>query len=192
MTTMSEAYRYNDAAGHEKAVEAMRASDRCVFIVAEWLHGLGYSISVPAVTFAKRHEDWKHHADKGDLFIRHLKRPRGYAWHKVEVKGLTYDFTGAQDWPFRESMGFHSDQYIVCTKHQWDRADPKPVAYISLSRDREYAAILTTADTSSWRVEDVTHTRQDGRTQAKYITHPDQSSYVRVGARLPEGWEQGE
>ena len=56
---------------------------------------------------------------------------------RIEVKGLTTEFTNSQDWPFKN--------FMVCAKHSYDKTLPDPPScYYILNKTRTHAAIVKT------------------------------------------------
>lgn len=128
---------------HQKFLENLRASDRAVQRVAEWLESFGYEVMVNRLAEAPAHAQWQEYADRGDIVIR----------QRIEVKQISRAFTGPQDWPFGK-------KFIVCAKHSYDRARPKPYAYFIVSADGcHFACVDTTSTSRRWYVE----TRRDVR-----------------------------
>lgn len=127
---------------HEKFLEHLDASEEPVWLIARWLSGRGYSVQVPAASRANKREDWKDHVDSGDLYIS----------QRVEVKQLSVNFTSRSDWPYR-------DDFIVCAKHAYDNATPKPYTYIIVSADSSHAAAVMCLDSGKW----YTGIREDSR-----------------------------
>jgi len=82
------------------------------------------------------HKNWKSYADMGDISIA----------QRVEVKQLGVNFTNSDDFPF-------APKFIVCARHAWDNARPKPYAYIILSKDSQTAAIVYGSTHEHWGVE---------------------------------------
>lgn len=120
------------------------------------LNRRGYNVTIPTSTRAKTHGDWKSHADSGDLFIS----------QRVEVKQLSVNFTSADDWPFGR-------KFIVCAKHAFDRATPKPYSFIILSASGEYAAVVFATDSRDWTVETRTDRRYENVSQQFYLSPMD-------------------
>lgn len=120
---------------HEKFLTHLDASQECVWLAARWLRDRGHKVTVPPYTKAPTHAAWKSHADNGDLEIA----------RRIEVKGLSAQFTGAHDWPFQEGA-------IVCAKHAWDRANPKPYAFLQFAADRKTIAIVYANTYTHWVV----------------------------------------
>lgn len=137
---------------HQRFLQHLSESGGAVWEVAMMLQDRGYFVSVAPTSKAARHEDWKQHADQGDLFIS----------QRVEVKRLGVDFTGQEDWPF-------GDKFIVCAKHSFDRAFPRPYAYVILSSSGQYAATVFTSDCDKWTVEQRTDKRYENVSQEFYF-----------------------
>jgi hypothetical protein len=127
---------------HNKFLNHLDQSADAVWLVARLLNDRGYSVTVPNSSKAAQHSDWKNHADNGDLFIN----------QRVEVKKLSAEFTSAKDWPF-------GSKFIVCAKHAFDKARPKPFAYVILSKSANNAAVVFASTSNNW----ITEARKDSR-----------------------------
>jgi hypothetical protein len=128
---------------HEKFIENLTGSMDAVWNVAMWwLQSIGYPVTVNPQSLAPTREQWKEYADQGDLVIQ----------HRIEVKQISRAFTSAADWPFGR-------KFIVCARHSFDRAKPKPYAYIIVSADGLYYASVSVSTAERWYVE----TRADVR-----------------------------
>jgi len=86
-----------------------------------------------------------------------------FVHQRVEVKQLSANFTGAKDWPF-------GCKFIVCAKHAFDRARPKPYALVILSASGEHAAVVFASDARSWTVETRCDRRYESVTQEFYFS----------------------
>jgi hypothetical protein len=104
---------------------------------------------MPRATSAPTREEWASHADDGDLYVN--------GW-RIEVKKLSATFTCAEDWPF-------GAKFIVCAKHAWENANPKPTGFIYLSANASHIAIVYGAHCHNWRVEKRKDSRYIGETQ---------------------------
>lgn len=138
-------------ANHQRFLSHLRESVDGVFFAAKWLHSLGYDVTVKPTTEAATHDQWKQHADGGDIFIS----------QRIEVKKLGYYFSETE-WPFGKD-------FIVCAKHQYDRAKPKPYAYIYVSKDENCVAVLKAETRHQWRVESRKDHRYDNVVQDFYF-----------------------
>jgi hypothetical protein len=119
--------------------KALKGSMAGVNRVAEWLSQMGMSVVVCGQSIAPNlsEERW---SDSGDLFL--LKR--------LEVKHLTTDFTGYEDWP-------HKPHFIVTSKGNFDKIPKaeKPEAYIVLNKDMTHAGVVNVKDTrEDWYVQE--------------------------------------
>jgi hypothetical protein len=133
---------------HEIFLKHLTDSSESVFIVAKYLYLKGLDIKINGLKKAGKHSDWKKYKDDGDLFI--IKNDISY---RIEVKGLSCDFTNNTDWCFKD--------FIVCAKHSFDHAEVKPYAYFILNKKRTHSAIVKTNQTYNWNVV----TRKDNRYQ---------------------------
>lgn len=137
---------------HEKFLEHLDQSQPAVWTVARWLQSLGYAVTVNPVRKAPTAEQWQDYVDQGDLEIR----------QRVEVKKLGFSFSGPHDWPYKN--------FIVCNKAAYDRATPKPYAYIHVSADGQVCAVVKTDTDKTWRVE--------RRSDRRYAGNYSQECYV--------------
>jgi hypothetical protein len=134
---------------HSKFIGHLRESKAAVWLVAQWLNSKGYSVKVNPIREAPEHAKWEGYADDGDIEIS----------QRVEVKRLSSEFTSAHDWP-------HGRHFIVCAKHSFDRAAPKPFAYVYLSKSGTSAAVVIGSTKGSWYAEK----RRDQRYSDVYQT----------------------
>ena len=141
------------AENHRKFLSHLDNSADAVWRVAQMLSGRGYSVTVPAASRARVHGEWQDHADAGDLYIS----------QRVEVKQLGAEFSSASDWPF----GKH---FIVCAKHAFDRARPRPHSYVILSASGNTAACVLGSDHKNWYVEKRKDRRYEGVEQEFYFS----------------------
>jgi hypothetical protein len=92
------------------------------------------------------------HVDNGDLYIN----------MRVEVKTLGITFTNRADWKF-------GDKFIVCAKHSFDNAKPKPYAYIIQSADLKHIAVVNSSTCKQWYTEARKDSRYEDVTQDFYL-----------------------
>lgn len=130
------------SANHQKFLSHLSESQNSVWLVAKFLNSFGYNVTVNASGKAKEAKDWQSFVDNGDLLIQ----------QRVEVKALSADFTKADDWKF-------GSKFIVCAKHSFDNAVPKPYLYIYLNKQKTHAAFVLSDTRPKWYVE----TRKDSR-----------------------------
>ncbi len=120
-------------------------------------------MKVNAAPKAEKRSEWKNYADQGDIEIS----------QRVEIKQLSAQFTGPDDWPFKP-------KFIVCAKHSWDRSVPKPYAYIVLSKDGMNAGIVMGHTNSEWTVEERTDTRYKNVKQEFYFCPMEHIKWVKL------------
>ena len=156
---------------HQRFLSHLRASNEAVARVAQWLAEQGRDTLIKGTHYAGDHEEWQSFADGGDLFV--LKR--------IEVKRLSVDFSGADNWPF-------GDKFIVCAKHAFDRAREKPEAFIILSQDMTHCAVVPAATSDFWYEENRTDSRYSGAeaTQTFYFCPLDKVQFRQIGPVLVE------
>lgn len=118
----------------------LKSSDAAVIRVALWLRRC-YSnhVHLPPLRVRPTVEEMAEYGDGGDLFIS----KDGVSWKRIEVAVRALAFTSAKDFPYRS--------IIVDAAHRWDRADPKPYAYIRLNKAVTHAAIISAATAEHWK-----------------------------------------
>jgi hypothetical protein len=150
-----------DHADHLTFLKHLDASHDAVWCAARWLQNKGHHVVVTPTTKSKTHGEWKQHADSGDLYLQ----------QRIEVKKRGIDFTAAGDWP-------HGDKFIVCSRHSYDLARPKPYAWIILNKAKTHAAIVKAESRTRWVVEKRTDSRYQNYTQEFYFCPLDCVTWV--------------
>lgn len=136
----------------QKFVKHLSESHEGVISAANWLNSLGYSVTIPPSTVSDSYENRMKHVDNGDLYIN----------MRVEVKTLGITFTSRADWKF-------GDKFIVCAKHSFDNAKPKPYAYIIQSADLKHIAVVHSTTFKQWYSESRKDSRYEDVTQDFYL-----------------------
>jgi hypothetical protein len=136
----------------QRFVKHLSESHEGVISAANWLNSLGYSVTIPPSTVSDSYENRMKHVDKGDLYIN----------MRVEVKRLGIEFTSRADWKF-------GDKFIVCAKHSFDNASPKPYAYIIQSADLKHIAVVHSSTCKQWYSEKRKDSRYEDVTQEFYL-----------------------
>ena len=132
---------------HKKFTEHLKESTKALFIVAHFFHHHGYTIRINGQKCSPEASSHEEYADDGDLFIFNKEK-----WVRIEVKGLTAEFSNSEDWPFKN--------FMVCAKHSYDKTLPyPPSSYYILNKTRTNAAIVKTNTFDHW----FTKTVKDGR-----------------------------
>ena len=136
----------------QRFVKHLSESHEGVISAANWLNSLGYSVTIPPSTVSDSYENRMKHVDNGDLYIN----------MRIEVKTLGITFTSRADWKF-------GDKFIVCAKHSFDNAKPKPYAYIIQSADLKHIAVVHTHTFKQWYSEKRKDSRYEDVTQDFYL-----------------------
>tara|TARA_B100000427_G_C15282397_1_gene495995 strand:- start:120 stop:620 length:501 start_codon:yes stop_codon:yes gene_type:complete len=127
---------------HEKFKKNLKKSTKALFVVAEYFHKMGYNICINGQKCAPTASNHERYADDGDLYIQtkdHLKQ-----WMKIEVKGLSAEFTNSKDWPF-------GLDFMVCAKHSHDKKIPNPPnCYYILDKTCTHAGVVKTDTFNDW------------------------------------------
>ena len=134
-----------------------------VWTVAQYLSERGNHVRVNAAGAAPEASQWKDYVDVGDLEI----------CLRVEVKKLSANFTGLDDWPFR-------NEFIVCAKHAYDKATPKPFGFFFLSANNTHAAVVKAATAPSWTVKVRKDSRYEDVEQEFYFCPIQRVSWIQI------------
>lgn len=147
------------------------ASHDAVWNAARWLQSIGRQVVIMPSSKTPTHAEWKQHADTGDLYIQ----------QRIEVKRRSKHFSGPIDWP-------HGDTFFVCAKHSWDRAKPKPHAYMIFNKDMTHVAIVLGDSHPEWSVINKEDSRYVGYRQDFYCLNTASPSikWVKVNGTIPE------
>lgn len=145
---------------HQKFLKHLDRSCEAVEFARRFLVKRGFDVLQKAVRTAPDASQWEDYADDGDLYIQ----------QRVEVKRLGVDFTPSQ-WPF-------GSKFIVCAKHAFDRAKPKPFAFLIFSNDLNCVACLRSATSNQWHVEKRNDSRYENVDQEFYFAPIDCVDFV--------------
>lgn len=121
-------------------VADLRNSREALWRAARWLgdHG-GFEVIIPALKIRPSIEDASRFSDDGDLFVSGKGRDR----ERIEVKRRGFTFTDRSDYPF--------PTVIVDAAHIWDKADPKPFAYLILNQPMTTCAVVKGETFPDWK-----------------------------------------
>ena len=127
----------------QEFLSRLDASRKSTFLVAEYLHRSGYNINVPAFDYRDKNTNWKDHVDDGDLYIwKEHEKP-----HRIDVKHVSMRFTTREN--FRLSHIFVADIRAV------ERANPFPLAYITVNKSCTHMAIIWGKTKRHWEPYEV-------------------------------------
>ena len=144
---------------HEKFKEHLRESTKALFVVAHCFHNHGYNVSINGQKCSPTASSHEEYADDGDLFIqtKDIKKE----WIRIEVKGLSAEFTNSRDWPYRN--------FMVCAKDSYDRTLPNPPScYYILNKAQTHAAVVKTDSFEHWFTKRVKDKRYKNVSQEFY------------------------
>jgi hypothetical protein len=155
---------------HKIFLRRLESSRDAVWLVAYWLHRRGWTVEVPAIHHGEKRSDWKKFSDEGDLLI---STPGSLTKHRVEVKGINYQFTCLADWPFKL-------QYLICTQHSFDKANPKPLMYVTVSPDGVHLGIVLSEKSPSWKVSEWADKEHPGIRTPRYWCDPINVRFMSI------------
>jgi len=121
-------YEKNDSS----FVEDLQNSQQYVWQAAKWLSDSGYNVTIRPVEIRPDVSQMREYSDCGDLEII----------QRIEVKHRTLDFTCKDDYPF--------DTVIVDVAHTYDKARPKPFAYIIFNKQATHCLIVENKSRKQW------------------------------------------
>ena len=114
-------------------IQDLRDSKEAVAVAAKWLCNKGYPVVMRPVFERPTASDMREYADEGDLEII----------QRIEVKRRqNLEFTSKQDFPY--------PTVIVDVCHAYDRAHPKPYAYIIFNKSMDRALIIEGRTHGAW------------------------------------------
>lgn len=128
---------------HKEFLSRLDASRKSTFLVAEYLHRAGYTVYVPAFDYRDENSNWEDHVDDGDLYIWKKRDDM----KRIDVKHVSVEFTTRDS--FRFSHIFVADIRAV------ERADPFPLAYITVNQSCTHMAIIWGKTKDHWVPYDV-------------------------------------
>ena len=135
--------------------QRFKKSIETVKMTAAWLKSRGYKdVKVVESRIAPSYSQWRKYVDNGDIYV---------GKHRVEVKGLghKYKFTKSSEYPW--------DNVIVCAKHSFDMATPKPVVYLLWNNARTHVGCIPTSTYNDWKVKTIKDPNYP-RNQDFYVT----------------------
>jgi len=159
---------------HPQFLRKLRMSHADVDIICRVCRRRGLWAISPPIFEAKTQADAKDCADHGDFFALGVKAGR-IEVQKFEVKGLEYDFTSIDDWPFR-----HLNQIYVCPAANYDRAEIKPHAFFYLNKARTHFALLRTDTYKTWWIQDVISKDYHGIPIPTYTCSPKLCNFIKI------------
>ena len=148
---------------HKKFLQHLDDSSDAVFICAKYFYKKGIPVEIQPMSKAETHNDWKKHRDEGDLLIS----------QRIEVKNVNVDFTCAEDWVYK-------NKFIVCAKHSWELAQPKPYAYMIVNKNRTNVAIVYGKTKPFWTTENRVDSRYEGVNQEFYFCPIDKVIWEKL------------
>ena len=144
---------------NRRFVQHLNASQQAVWEIAQWLSAKGKVVTIPPTKVTPSYEERMNFVDEGDIYMSDKLGDEG---QRVEVKHLGTQFTGAEDWKF-------GDHFMVCARHSYDNAVPKPYLYIYLSKEKTHIATLKGDTHAQWTVKTYKDKRYQDMTQEFYI-----------------------
>jgi hypothetical protein len=127
----------------------LNGSRPAVFAVAEYLHSLDFTVSIPRIRYAPSMKQIADYQDNGDITIETEEGEE----YRIEVKGMRFNFTGEKDWPYQNCIV--SNKAAVDRAYEFESHIPPPKAYFIVSADLQYAACIPDATKPTWTVEDI-------------------------------------
>jgi hypothetical protein len=121
----------------------LRASDRAVLVVANWLQRRGNAVLLPPIKVTPSIAERWQYTDQGDLFILGAKSGRSLRT-RIEVKHrLDIEFQSVEQFPY--------PSVIVDLEHCWKNADPKPHSYLICNKSLTGALQIKGSTAVQWK-----------------------------------------
>jgi hypothetical protein len=155
---------------HKIFLKRLEGSRTAVWVAAAWLHKRGWSVAIPAIQHGPKRSDWKKFSDNGDILAW---SPGSKERHRFEVKGIGFPFTCRKDWPFR-------DKYLICSKHSFDKVDPKPTMYINVAPDFVHLGLVSGASCNAWHFSEWADKEHPGINTEKYWCDTDLVTFTTI------------
>lgn len=155
---------------HDKFVGRLLGSRRAVFRVAEWLSEAGYDVKIPAIKVRGRNDDPADFYDDGDLF----RCKNGSDWERIEVKGSGVVFEDKSTWPY--------PKMIVSNKAAVDRGSHNVLAYVILSANWDWVAIIKADTRPDWTVSNI-YASNTGKREDFYLCPVDKVIFHKIKDR---------
>lgn len=146
-------------ANHARFQQRLRDSEAARWVAGPWWSCRGWVVELSPMSFSPNPDDWQQHIDNGDMYVWRPATPDQR--HRVEVKHLTRNFTCADDWGYPD--------VILCAKHSYDRADPKPWGYMLFSGNLKHMALIRGSSHAQWRADTTSDRDYQDRVQRTYF-----------------------
>ena len=131
----AEQYEANDPT----FVDDLRTSIEVVWVAAQWLYqACNCDVTINRIDLRKSVDEIDSFVDRGDLLIE-----RGNGPERIEVKHRPRLHFTPHHYPY--------PSLIVDVCHTWDRAQPKPSAYLIFSDDMRTLAIVRASSCPQWQ-----------------------------------------
>lgn len=144
-------------------VDDLRRSQDSVDVAAKWLRSQGYPLVVRPTFVRPTSDQMAEFSDSGDLEIM----------QRVEVKQrVDIDFTSADDFPYQT--------VIVDACHCYDKARPKPYAYIIFNSQLTHAMVVNVRETIGAWSRTVKLDRKKNRRRKFYECPVSEARFVTI------------
>lgn len=152
---------------HQKFLDRLTNSADAVFVVARYLHNKGFTVEISGLKKAPTASQHKQFVDDGDIYIiKNGQRER------VEVKGISKQFTGEDDYPF--------DQIMISSENTVNRIKDKVSYWVIVSSDKNYMAIINGSTHNQWRVIE-RKTSNTGNVERNYVALKSIAKWIKIG-----------
>ena len=140
-------------------------SHLALWVAASWAWDNGQNVRIPSTPPGV--------PDDGDLFVQ---ASPGSRWQRLEVKHIRRDWTCRQDFPF--------PKVLICARHSWDRANPKPAEYVLFNHRMTHVIRVKRNTRPLWWVDEVADRKRDDGHQECYCIKPDDALFEPVPDNL--------
>tara|TARA_Y100000310_G_scaffold30586_1_gene29040 strand:- start:1036 stop:1533 length:498 start_codon:yes stop_codon:yes gene_type:complete len=151
---------------HKKFVRNLVDSIEPQFVVARWLHLHGRTVTIEGLRVAPSADQQDDYVDHGDI--------RDHTSGIIEVKSITRNFHDEGSWPF-------GSEIFVANVKSVDRRRAEVAAYITVSADLRFGAIINCLTNSDWSIKSVKDPKT-GSDYLVYVARTSDASFVDLSA----------
>lgn len=151
---------------HQKFLNRLTKSADAVFAVAKYLHMRGNKVEISGMRKAPTAGEHMNYVDDGDLYIID-----GDKRSRVEVKGISKNFSGMKDFPYQHLM-ISSEKRV---NNVWEKVD----YWVILSQDMRCAAMVLGKTKPLWEVISI-KASNTGNWERNYVSPLSLVKWIKI------------
>jgi len=114
-------------------VDDLKKSDYCTRKIVAWFRKMGHNAVAKKMAIRPTIDEFADYSDQGDIFVGEKR---------VEAKQRMIDFNSKEEFPY--------PTIIVDATHCWDKATPKPYAYVLTNKQMTCCLIVRGSTRKDW------------------------------------------